>query len=459
MSRLPPGAPILSAAQMQAAEARAFASGVSQVALMDTAALACAREAMRLGRARVLVLAGPGNNGGDGYGIARHLGEWGHDVTVVAWGAPKAGAAAAMASRWTGRTVTLAEAAGERPGLLVDALFGIGLTRRLDEAVRAPLHALAERAGAVLAVDVPSGLATDSGEDLGAAGATLTVALGALKPVHALALERCGKVAWAPIGLAVEAADHAITRPVIGAPGPDSHKYRALVSIVAGGMPGAARLAARAAAGAGASYVVLLGDPNPSGPLDAVVHRPIGALGKVLEDGKGALLVGPGLGRDADAGARLEAALGFAGPLVLDGDALTSLGREAADRLRSRAAPTVLTPHSGEFDRMFGEGGGDKLTRTRAAAEATGATVVHKGHVTVLARPDGTCTVAAGASSWLASAGTGDVLAGAMAARAAAGGDPAEALWLHGEAARLAGPAFAADRLAELLPRAVEVCR
>lgn len=459
MSRLPPGAPILTAAQMQAAEARAFAGGVGQEALMDAAALACAREAMRLARGPVLVLAGPGNNGGDGYGIARHLAEWGHDVTVAALGAPKAGAAAAMAGRWTGRTVTLAEAAGERPALVVDALFGIGLTRRLDEEVRAPLHALARQADAVLAVDVPSGLATDSGEDLGAAGATLTVALGALKPVQALALDTCGHVVWAPIGLDLTADTRALARPVIAAPSPGDHKYRALVSIVAGGMPGAARLAARAAAGAGAGYVVMLGDPDPVGPLDAVVHRPVAALREVVEAGKGALLVGPGLGRDADAEVRLAAALGFAGPLVLDGDALTLLGHRAAGRLKGRAGSTVLTPHSGEFDRMFGEDGGDKITRTRAAAEATGATVVHKGNVTVLARPDGTCTVAAGASTWLASAGTGDVLAGAVAARVAAGGDPAEALWLHGAAARLAGAAFTADALAALLPRALEDCR
>lgn len=460
MSRLPPGAPILTAAQMQAAEARAFAAGVDPLELMDAAALAVAREAVRLARGPVLVLAGPGNNGGDGYGIARHLATWGHDVSVAALGEPKAGAAAEMARRWSGRTRPIAEAAEEETALLVDALFGIGLTRRLDEDVRAALAALTARAGAVLAVDVPSGLATDSGEDLGGAGATMTVALGALKPVHALALERCGQVALAPIGLERWTGSEArsIARPVIAAPGAGAHKYRALVTIMAGMMPGAARLAARAAAGAGAGYVVLLGDPERIGPLDAVVHRPVEALAATITEGKGVLLVGPGLGRDDAARERLTAALGFAGPLVMDGDAPTLLGREAAVRLQARMGETVLTPHSGEFDRMFGEGDGDKIARTRAAAEATGATVVHKGHVTVVARPDGMVTVAAGATTWLASAGTGDVLAGAIAARLAAGGDAAEAVWLHGEAARSAGPAFSADALAAWLPRAVETC-
>lgn len=460
MSRLPPGAPILTAAQMQAAEAQAFAAGMDQLELMDAVALAVAREAVRLARGPVLVLAGPGNNGGDGYGVARHLAGWGHDITVAALGEPKVGAAAEMARRWSGQRVTLAEAVGEEPALLVDALFGIGLTRRLDEAVRAPLGALVERAGAVLAVDVPSGVATDSGDDLGGSGVTLTVALGALKPVHALALERCGRVVLAPIGLErwTGSEVRSMARPGIAVPVAGAHKYRALVTIVAGGMPGAARLAARAAAGAGAGYVVLLGDPDPTGPYDAVVHRPVAALDATIEDGKGVLLVGPGLGRDDAAREWLEAALLFAGPLVLDGDALTLLGREAAARLKGRAGATVLTPHSGEFDRMFGETGGDKIARTRAAAEATGATVVHKGHATVVARPDRNMTVAAGASTWLASAGTGDVLAGAIAARLAAGGDAAEAVWLHGEAARWAGPAFAADALAAWLPRALEAC-
>lgn len=460
MSRLPPGAPILTAEAMRTAEARAFAAGISQVELMDAAALAVAREAVRLARGPVLVLAGPGNNGGDGYGIARHLAEWGHKVVVAALGEPKDGAAAQMARRWTERTISLADAAGEQPSLVVDALFGIGMTRPLEQAVRASLVALAGRAE-VLAVDLPSGLATNSGDDLGSVVATMTVALGALKPAHALAAERCGYVVLAPIGLERWTGSdvRSLERPAIAAPGADEHKYRALVTVLAGGMPGAARLAARGAVGAGAGYVVLLGDPDPAGPLDAIVHRPVAALAKTLEDAKGVLLVGPGLGRDNVARERLEAALGFAGPLVLDGDALTSLGREAAETLKKRAAPTIITPHSGEFDRMFGEGGGAKIARTRAAAEATGATVVHKGHATVVARPGGGATVAAGASTWLASAGTGDVLAGAIAARVAAGGDPAEAVWLHGAAAQLAGPAFVADRLAKLLPRALADCR
>jgi hydroxyethylthiazole kinase-like uncharacterized protein yjeF len=159
--------------------------------------------------------------------------------------------------------------------------------------------------------------------------------------------------------------------------------------------------------------------------------------------------------------ARLDAAISSARPLVLDGDALSLIGRDVG-QLRNRAAPTCLTPHSGEFDRLFGEGKGSKIDHTLAAAAEAGAVIVHKGADTVIATPEGDVRVYAGGSPWLSTAGTGDVLAGLLGARLAGGVAPLEAaeaaVWLHGRAAQLAGPAFTADDLIPYLSRAIAEC-
>lgn len=255
--------------------------------------------------------------------------------------------------------------------------------------------------------------------------------------------------------------------PSLAAPGVESHKYtRGLVAVVEGAMPGAARLAARAAMAGGAGYVILAGaEPEGRGP-DALVRRRIedgDALAEFLADERiGAIVVGPGLGRERRAEGLLKAAFAAPHPLVLDGDALTLLGRSAGRWLQGRAVPTWLTPHAGEFERMFGEGESGKIERTRAAAAETGATVIHKGADTVIASPGGEIRVLAGASSWLSTAGTGDVLAGLLAAQVAAGRTGAAAgeaaVWLHGRAAQLAGPAFIADSLVGHLPGAIAEC-
>ncbi len=465
MNRLPSAAPILSAAAMSDAEAVAFAAGVDQDDLMERAGLAVAQMVQRvaIGRA-VLVLAGPGNNGGDAFVVARLLYQWGHDVIVAALPGSGEGSAARMRARWRGGTTSLAEAPAR--AVLVDGLFGTGLNRPVVAEIAAPLAALVAAADTVVAIDMPSGCDADARQDLaGAARADVTVALGAVKPVHVADLPRCGTVVLADLGIDLPDTVRTIARLVIAAPDADAHKYRrGLVAVLGGTMPGASRLAARAALSAGAGYVVLAGDGAPGGP-DALVHRPVdsdAALTELVGDERlAALLVGPGLGRDAAAARLIDAAMASSAPLVLDGDALSLLGTAGVDQIARRRGPTWLTPHAGEFSRMFPEVSGNKIEATLAAASAARATIVHKGPETVIATPEGRAVVAAGASSWLSTAGTGDVLAGILAARLRPGQAAAaeQAVWLHGRAARLAGPAFVADALIDHLPAAISECR
>lgn len=464
---IPAGAPIVTAAGMRAAEEAAFRSGTSQAELMERAGAAVAREAARFAMGRpILVLAGPGNNGGDAYVAARLLHQAGHDVALVATGAPKPGAAAEMHARWQGPTSSL-YAARPRPAV-IDGLFGTGLTRPLERGLAAVFADLVAQAEFTLAIDLPSGIETDSGDDLGAPrGIDATLALGALKPAHLLGagLERCGHALLADIGVAVDTRWRTVARPVLAAPGIHSHKYsRGLVAVIEGAMPGAARLAARAAMAGGAGYVVLAGAPGSGGP-DALVRREVRSDTDLAEflawDRIDAVVLGPGLGRDRRAEAFLRTAFAADKPLVVDGDALSLLGTGAARWLQTRTASTWLTPHSGEFDRMFA-GEGSKIARTLAAAAETRATIVHKGPDTVIAAPRGEVRVLAGASPWLSTAGTGDVLAGLLAAQVTGGGQgiaPAEAAaWLHARAAGLAGPAFIADRLIDHVPEAIAEC-
>ncbi|MCW3848761.1 NAD(P)H-hydrate dehydratase [Sphingomonas sp. LB-2] len=461
---IPANAPIVTADAMRAAEERAFRHE-SQHDVMERAGEAVAREAARFALGRpILVLAGPGNNGGDAYVAARLLKASGHDVSVAALGEPKTGAAEAMFRAWEGPTTSLYEARA-RP-FVIDGLFGTGLARPIERGPRALMADLIKAAEFSLAIDLPSGLDTDSGEDLGAQRVTATIALAALKPAHVLAagLEKCGHVLLADIGIRVDTSWRTVARPRLRAPGAHDHKYsRGMVAIVEGAMPGAARLAAGAAMAGGAGYVTLAGS-GEGGP-DALVRRAIDgadALVDFLADERiDALVIGPGLGRERRAENMLKAALASAHPLVLDGDALSLLGRGAGRWLNGRAAPAWLTPHAGEFDRMF-EIEGSKIERTLAAAAETGATVIHKGGDTVIASPQGDVRVLAGATPWLSTAGTGDILAGLLAARVAGGQRGTEAaeaaVWLHAGAAHRAGPAFIADTLIDHIPGALAQC-
>jgi hydroxyethylthiazole kinase-like uncharacterized protein yjeF len=446
--------PILTAAEMRAAEERAIAAGTPVEALMQRAGLGVAEAAWRFaGPLKTLVLCGPGNNGGDGYVAARYLAGRGMDVQVAALGDPKAGAAAAARAAWQGSVIPI-EAAEPAP-LLIDALFGTGLTRGLDEALTVRLKSLADAARVRIAVDLPSGVDTDTGSLLSSVPPfDLTVTFATLKPAHLLqpSAARCGRVVTVDIGIETKARLVALQRPHLVPPGPEDHKYtRGMVAVVGGAMAGAGELAALAAAHASAGYVLLLTPEPSSAPPHAIVRRATDDPAEELADKRvGAVVVGPGLGRGAEAERLFAAALDSGRPLVIDGDALRLLGSRTPDQ------PMILTPHEGEFHAMFPDlDRPSKVERARAAATRSGAVVVYKGADTVIAAPDGRAALAGEASTWLSTAGTGDVLAGAIGAMLARGLPPFEAaragVWLHGEAARRAGRAFLADDLARLL--------
>jgi hydroxyethylthiazole kinase-like uncharacterized protein yjeF len=467
--RIPFGAPIATAERMCAAEQAVIDRGVSVDELMERAGLAVAREVRRLASGRaILMLAGPGNNGGDAWVAARHLAGWGLDVAVAALGAPREGAAARMMGAWTGATGPL-DAATPRP-VLVDGLFGTGASRGLDEVVARPCEALGHAAELTIAIDLPSGMSADGAARERVLAADVTIALGALKLGHLVGAgaSASGHLLLADIGVPVATGRTTIAPPRLRRPGGEAQKFsRGMVAVVGGAMPGASLLAATAAMRGGAGYVVLAESDRSDGEPHALVRRPTPdatALAGLLDDARiGAVVVGPGLGRDDRARARLDAALASARDLVIDADALSLLGREVTQRAGAGRRQVFLTPHSGEFDRLFGDDGdrANKIDRTVAAAAASGATVIHKGADTVIAAPDGRVVVSAGATPWLSTAGTGDVLAGLLGARHAQTASDAlmaasEAVWLHAAAASLAPPAFVADDLVRHLPFAID---
>jgi ADP-dependent NAD(P)H-hydrate dehydratase / NAD(P)H-hydrate epimerase len=459
------GQPIVGAAAMRAVEQREIDAGTSVAALMERAGAAVAETVRRLaGAAPVLMLCGPGNNGGDGYVAARLLKANGRDVRLAALSDPKTEAAKAARDGWDGPIADFATlaASASHGAVLVDALFGTGLTRPLAAETAALLATLTRHAHLAITIDVPSGVDTDTGAILGEAELApyaLTLALGALKPAHVLqpAAGFCGAVRLLDIGLDATAShDWTLARPKLAPPTPAMHKYsRGLVVVIGGAMPGAAALAASAAMHVGAGYTTLLGAaPDMPHALVQRVWSPE-TLAATL-DGKThestAIIVGPGLGKGADAAEKLEHALASGYGIVIDGDALHLLNDAMFDRIKARAAnaPVVLTPHAGEFKAVFGEYGGSKIDAARAAAARSGAIVVFKGPDTVIAHPDGRTRTATNANPWLSTAGTGDVLAGTIGAMlASAAPRPVEAgVWLHAEAARRLGAAFLADDLA-----------
>lgn len=447
---------VLTAAQMRAAEQAMFDAGTSVSDLMEVAAGGAAEWIRRVAAGRaVTVLCGPGNNGGDGYVIARRLREAGNAVTVIAALAPATDAAKEARRRWDGPVGTAGGAEGD---VFVDCLFGSGLARPLVAEHALLLRDLAARHRYCVAVDVPSGVASDSGAVLNdkLPAFDLTLALGAWKFAHWSLPGRAlmGQMRLVPIGIAgVEGAAQLVTRPRTTAPSAESHKYlRGLLGIVTGTMPGASLLAATAAQHAGAGYVKLLArDAHPRTPADVVTET--APLAEALADARiAAVLIGPGLGRDGAAKAMLGEALRHVRALVLDADALMLL----APNMLARELPLLATPHDGELEtlcRNFGVIAEGRRDRALALARTSGMVVLAKGPDSVVAAPDGRLALGTPAPSWLSVAGTGDVLAGIAASRMAAGRDPftaaCETLWLHGEAARRAGAAFTPSQLAE----------
>ena len=458
-------AQVLTADQMRAAEQALFDAGTSVSELMEVAAGGAAEWIRRVAAGRsVTVLCGPGNNGGDGYVIARRLREAGNAVTVIAPLGPATEAAKEARRRWGGPVGTSGGAGGE---VFVDCLFGSGLARPLVAEHALLLRDLAARHRYKVAVDVPSGIASDSGAALNERlpRFDLTLALGAWKFAHWSLPGRAlmGQLRLVPIGIApVREAAQLIGRPRLAAPAADSHKYRrGLLAIVAGAMPGASLLAAAAAQRAGAGYVKLLArEADPRAPAEIVTET--APLAEALADERiAAVLVGPGLGRDGAARAMLGDALRQARALVLDADALVLL----APAMLSRDMPILATPHDGELEtlcRNFGVIAEGRRERALALAKVSGMVVFAKGPDSLVAAPDGRLALAPPAPSWLSVAGSGDVLAGIAASRMATGVEPftaaCEAVWLHGEAARRAGAAFAPSQLAERVSEALAAC-
>jgi ADP-dependent NAD(P)H-hydrate dehydratase / NAD(P)H-hydrate epimerase len=479
---------VLSVAEMAEADRLAVAGGVASLTLMENAGAAVAAAIIaNYARCPVAVLCGPGNNGGDGFVVARKLSQAGWQVRLALQGdkAALGGDAAVMASRWSGAIGPLAPASIAGAGLVVDAIFGAGLSRPVAGAAAAAITAINASGLPVVAVDVPSGIHGDSGEIMGRAGtgtairAARTVTFFRKKPAHLLLPGRahCGAVSVADIGIPPAVLDRIkpaawengpwlwrdeLPRPELG-----GHKYDRGHVVVRGGGPaatGAARLAARGALRIGAGLVTVAAPPAAlaivAGALTAAMVAPAANLAqwrKLLADPrKNVALVGPNNGvTPATRGAAL-AALRAGKRCVLDADALTAFSKHRKQFFAALAGgEAVLTPHEGEFARLF-DAKGDKLKRARLAARQSRAVIVLKGADTVIASPDGRAAINANAPAELATAGSGDVLAGFIAGLLAQGMAPsaaaAAAVWLHGAAASAFGPGLIAEDLSEALP-------
>ena len=473
---------LLSVAEMYEADRLAEAGGVPSLELMEAAGAAIARHIQHRWRPEpVAVLCGPGNNGGDGFGAAVSLARarWPVRVALLGDRDRLEGDAAVMAGRWGGPTAALAPEVLDGAALVVDALFGAGLQRPLDGAARATLEAVAARGLDSVAVDVPSGVHGDTGAVLGAAArAAATVTFFRPKPGHLLlpGRELCGRLVVSDIGIPASVLDDLQPRQWVNGPGlwvgrypwpgPESHKYARGHAVVAGGgaeTTGAARLAATAALRVGAGLVTVAA-PRPAvatyaGQLTSVMVRGIDVdkdFTELLTDRrKNAVLIGPGSGVTETTRAQALATLGAAKPCVLDADALTVFAARPRDLFDAIQAPTVLTPHDGEYARLFAAAG-DRLTRARAAARESGAVILLKGSDSVIAAPDGRAAININGPPALATAGSGDVLAGLVLGLLAQGVGAFDAAcmaaWLHGEAARATGAGLISEQLADAMP-------
>ncbi len=459
----PATTPLLTPEAMRAAESAAIAAGTPALLLMERAAAAAALAIRGFCPAsEVLALCGPGNNGGDGYGVALALAKAGVAVTVAADSPPASEPAATMARRWTGPVVPLSAA---RPAqLLVDALFGTGLSRPLAPAAQAALQAC-RGSGTVVALDIASGIDAATGAALGEVlPADLTVTFGALKPGHVLGAGQpaAGRLVTAGIGVPVASDLMLVQPPRLTGLAADVHKYRRGAVLVIEGAAergGATNLTALAALRAGAGLVTLAG-PGQGVPAEAIMRRTDAEARAMLADPRlTAIAIGPGLPGGQRSEDWLLTLLDGSTPLVLDAGALALNpgGQGLARRLATARAPLVLTPHEGEFTRLFGAPGPDRIAATRAAARASNAVVLLKGPQSIIAAPDGRAAINAHAGLWLATAGSGDALTGIVASLLAQGHAPFEAAcmaaWLHGDCGLRGGPGLIADDIPVLLPQ------
>jgi ADP-dependent NAD(P)H-hydrate dehydratase / NAD(P)H-hydrate epimerase len=509
------GNELLTAAEMGRADRLAGERGMAGLVLMENAGRAVAEAAAALAPrpgASIAVACGPGNNGGDGFVVARLLRERGYSVRVALLGRGDAlkGDAAAMAACW-GDAEPLGPTLLEGADVIVDALFGAGLARPLEGPAAEMVGAINASGKPVIAVDVPSGVDGTTGLAVGpVVQATSTVTFFRLKPGHLLLPGRvlCGSVKLANIGipddvLATVKPAAFVNRPSLwldtfSRPRLDGHKYSRGHAVVVSGpaeSTGAARLGARGALRVGAGLVTVVGNGPATAVnathLTAVMVKALGsdrAMSEFFADERrNAVLIGPGAGVGAPTAGTVLTVLGTPAAAVLDADGLTSFapsedgepvraagfgfvlrGAEPEltaqalfEAIKGRKAPVVLTPHEGEFRRLFGDcaevmAGASKLDRARHAAMVSGAIVILKGPDTVIAAPDGRAAINDNALPWLATAGSGDVLAGfvtgLLAQHMPAWEAACAAVWLHGECAAAFGPGLIAEDLPEALP-------
>jgi ADP-dependent NAD(P)H-hydrate dehydratase / NAD(P)H-hydrate epimerase len=496
---------LLTPAEMGEADRFAVAAGKAGIALMERAGLAVADEAARIAksRGRIVVLCGPGGNGGDGFVAARLLMKRGYPVELGLLGRREAlrGDPALAAARYEGKVLDAAAVDPGQADCVIDALFGAGLARDIDGVAKTIIervNAFARAGGAVVAVDVPSGVDGGTGKVRGVAvEASASVTFFRLKPGHLLLPGRMlsGPIKLADIGIPEAALERIAPEAFVNAPAvwraalprasAESHKYaRGAVLVLSGAAhrTGAARLAARAALRSGAGIVTLASPPDAvavnSAHLTAVMVAPFAGAAEfealLADERRRAIALGPGAGVGAELRKLVTAALTKAAErrtIVLDADALTSFAGDAA-RLKALIARgghgVVMTPHEGEFARLF-DGArdvrldDDKLARARAAARFMGAVVLIKGADTVVAAPDGRATIGFDLPPWLATAGSGDVLSGLIAGLAAQGMAPFEAasagVWLHGACGRALGEGLIAEDLPEALPGVLKELR
>jgi ADP-dependent NAD(P)H-hydrate dehydratase / NAD(P)H-hydrate epimerase len=486
------GMEVLTTAEMERADRLTLASGTPAFSLMLGAGQAVAEAAMDLAEdGPIVVVAGPGNNGGDGFVAAAELAARGREVSVILLCERDSlqGDAASAARGWKYPVLPFNPQAIGRPALIVDALFGAGLNRLVKGEAHEMIQAINAHGAPVLAVDLPSGVNGTSAAVMGVAvRATETVTFFRRKPAHLLLPGRihCGQVRVAEIGINPAVLEEIAPqtfenvpqfwRTSFPVPKIDGHKYaRGHAVVVSGGIAttGAARMAARGSLRAGAGLVTMASPrdalPVNAAAVTAVMVRPVDTVVEVAEllaDKRlNSWVIGPGAGVGERTRDFVLTILSAGQRLVLDADALTSFA-DAPERLfeaikASQDLQVVLTPHEGEFHRLFSGSSNkyplrSKLERARAAAQRSGAIVLIKGADTVVASPDGRATIACNAPPWLATAGAGDVLSGIIAGLLAQGVPAFESasigVWMHGEAAREAGPGLIAEDLTEVLP-------
>lgn len=484
---IPDTVEILTPKEMAEADRMTIAGGTGGIVLMEAAGRAVADAVRRVGPAgaRVAVLAGPGNNGGDGFVAARLLAAAGYKVSVGAARPAEElkGDAAFAAAKWKGETRPLTPVVTEKADIIVDAIFGAGLDRPVEGLMATTVEAVNASPASVVAVDLPSGISGETGAVLGAAiEAEETVTFFRPKPGHFLMPGRMhtGRLTVVDIGIDQSVLTAIRPRTFHNLPAlwtlpplaVDGHKYSRGHAVVVSGpasRTGAARLAARGALRAGAGLVTVAAPSDAmathAAHLTAIMlllmNGPAGLASILADERRNAVVMGPALGVGDHTVALVDTALQSHAAVVLDADGLTSFAnrRVALDeRIKARSSPVVLTPHEGEFARLFPEHAKErsKVERARRAAAASGAVVVLKGPDTVVAAPDGKAAIATNAPPQLATAGSGDVLAGIVGGLLAQGMEgfsaATAAVWLHGEAGKTRGRGLIAEDIAEALP-------